>query len=158
MFFFSSRRRHTRYWRDWSSDVCSSDLAYPAHAAERRQVAGTDPRARPGAAFPSERFAYGHGSRGAPKHRHAAEVELLHGSGNFRDKLCVSWCERGQLTMAAFFLWCLLLVFCWPIALLAVFAYSILWLVLLPFPRVGNWLPGGFAVLLWPFFLPLRSF
>src|SRR3712207_9505139 len=26
-FCFSSRRRHTRYWRDWSSDVCSSDLA-----------------------------------------------------------------------------------------------------------------------------------
>src|SRR3712207_7495994 len=26
-FFFSSRRRHTRYWRNWSSDVCSSDLA-----------------------------------------------------------------------------------------------------------------------------------
>src|SRR3712207_667675 len=25
--FFSSRRRHTRYWRDWSSDVCSSDLS-----------------------------------------------------------------------------------------------------------------------------------
>src|SRR3712207_156474 len=28
VFFFSSRRRHTRYWRDWSSDVCSSDLVY----------------------------------------------------------------------------------------------------------------------------------
>src|SRR3712207_7451300 len=27
-FFFSSRRRHTRYWRDWSSDVCSSDLYF----------------------------------------------------------------------------------------------------------------------------------
>src|SRR5258707_14436520 len=25
-FFFSSRRRHTRYWGDWSSDVCSSEL------------------------------------------------------------------------------------------------------------------------------------
>src|SRR5947209_12626589 len=25
-FFYTSRRRHTRYWRDWSSDVCSSDL------------------------------------------------------------------------------------------------------------------------------------
>src|SRR3712207_7339365 len=25
-FFFSSRRQQTRYWRDWSSDVCSSDL------------------------------------------------------------------------------------------------------------------------------------
>src|SRR5699024_11792426 len=28
--FFSSRRRHTRSKRDWSSDVCSSDLSYPA--------------------------------------------------------------------------------------------------------------------------------
>src|SRR5215203_5828850 len=28
-FFFSSRRLHTRYWRDWSSDVCSSDLLSP---------------------------------------------------------------------------------------------------------------------------------
>src|SRR2546429_4021994 len=28
MFFFSSRRRHTRCSRDWSSDVCSSDLLY----------------------------------------------------------------------------------------------------------------------------------
>src|SRR5690606_40360880 len=27
-FFFSSRRRHTRFSRDWSSDVCSSDLRY----------------------------------------------------------------------------------------------------------------------------------
>src|SRR5690606_40831011 len=26
VFFFSSRRRHTRFSRDWSSDVCSSDL------------------------------------------------------------------------------------------------------------------------------------
>src|SRR3712207_7500287 len=30
LFFFSSRRRHTRYWRDWSSDVCSSDLHFEA--------------------------------------------------------------------------------------------------------------------------------
>src|SRR4249919_4104157 len=28
-FFFSSRRRHTRFSRDWSSDVCSSDLSRP---------------------------------------------------------------------------------------------------------------------------------
>src|SRR5256885_7252048 len=32
MFFFSSRRRHTRLQGDWSSDVCSSDL-YPASIA-----------------------------------------------------------------------------------------------------------------------------
>src|SRR3712207_7691616 len=34
-FFFSSRRRHTRYWRDWSSDMCSSDLRREALAAAR---------------------------------------------------------------------------------------------------------------------------
>src|SRR5690606_40418577 len=28
LFFFSSRRRHTRFSRDWSSDVCSSDLVW----------------------------------------------------------------------------------------------------------------------------------
>src|SRR3712207_7864681 len=27
LYYFTSRRRHTRYWRDWSSDECSSDLA-----------------------------------------------------------------------------------------------------------------------------------
>src|SRR3712207_9531241 len=43
-FFFSSRRRHTRYWRDWSSDVCSSDLDAP-------KIAET---ARPGKAFPPQ--------------------------------------------------------------------------------------------------------
>src|SRR5438128_12307657 len=40
-FFFSSRRRHTRCYRDWSSDVCSSDLAAAGEgkgrAGERRQ-------------------------------------------------------------------------------------------------------------------------
>src|SRR3712207_8245391 len=35
-FFFSSRRRHTRYWRDWSSDVCSSDLTFAQNNAEQR--------------------------------------------------------------------------------------------------------------------------
>src|SRR2546421_1867729 len=36
-FFFSSRRRHTRSDRDWSSDVCSSDL-------DQRSVVRTDPQ------------------------------------------------------------------------------------------------------------------
>src|SRR5690625_1107417 len=35
-FFFSSRRRHTRWPRDWSSDVCSSDLAGARDADEAR--------------------------------------------------------------------------------------------------------------------------
>src|SRR2546430_11861918 len=40
MFFFSSRRRHTRFDCDWSSDVCSSDLA------EKRSMTITVPRPR----------------------------------------------------------------------------------------------------------------
>src|SRR5258707_7199189 len=45
-FFFSSRRRHTRYWRDWSSDVCSSDLlgrrrGKPLAIVPRRNLQGT---------------------------------------------------------------------------------------------------------------------
>src|SRR5215475_13627023 len=35
-FFFSSRRRHTRFSRDWSSDVCSSDLSLPAETVRGR--------------------------------------------------------------------------------------------------------------------------
>src|SRR5439155_10685545 len=35
-FFFSSRRRHTRWPRDWSSDVCSSDLVHPGHPTPHR--------------------------------------------------------------------------------------------------------------------------
>src|SRR5947209_10086804 len=38
LFFFSSRRRHTRYWRDWSSDVCSSDLGASAVGGDIAQV------------------------------------------------------------------------------------------------------------------------
>src|SRR5699024_1667229 len=39
-FFFSSRRRHTRSKRDWSSDVCSSDLLH--HGAQQRSSVGSD--------------------------------------------------------------------------------------------------------------------
>src|SRR5690349_23746393 len=39
-FFFSSRRRHTRSLRDWSSDVCSSDLVEHRDAKELDQLSG----------------------------------------------------------------------------------------------------------------------
>src|SRR5690606_24100109 len=38
VFFFSSRRRHTRFSRDWSSDVCSSDLAADRHSQQRHEM------------------------------------------------------------------------------------------------------------------------
>src|SRR3712207_8979032 len=45
LFFFSSRRRHTRYWRDWSSDVCSSDLKQLATFREKLGASRALPRA-----------------------------------------------------------------------------------------------------------------
>src|SRR2546429_2983778 len=39
-FFFSSRRRHTRFSRDWSSDVCSSDLLLGCSCKFPCQLAG----------------------------------------------------------------------------------------------------------------------
>src|SRR5437870_12812140 len=62
LFFFSSRRRHTRWPRDWSSDVCSSDLAnappFAGGQAPQGTTSGGRPRARGpwravGAATPS---------------------------------------------------------------------------------------------------------
>src|SRR5438876_6496173 len=38
MFFFSSRRRHTRWTGDWSSDVCSSDLFVGVARARRHEA------------------------------------------------------------------------------------------------------------------------
>jgi hypothetical protein len=58
--------------------------------------------------------------------------------------------------MAAFFLWCLLLIFCWPIALLALVAYPFVWLILLPFRIVGIAVHGVLAFLRALFFLPMR--
>jgi len=39
--------------------------------------------------------------------------------------------------MAAFFLWCILFVVCWPLALLALVLYPLVWILLLPFRLVG---------------------
>src|SRR5208337_1040846 len=44
-FFFSSRRRHTRYIGDWSSDVCSSDLEL-VHMMVGREIKELEPRRR----------------------------------------------------------------------------------------------------------------
>ncbi len=39
--------------------------------------------------------------------------------------------------MAKFLLWCILLVLCWPLALLALVIYPLVWLILLPFRIIG---------------------
>ena len=50
--------------------------------------------------------------------------------------------------MTKFLLWCILLVLCWPLALLALFLYPIIWLLLLPFRLIGIAV-GGVLELVW---------
>ena len=49
--------------------------------------------------------------------------------------------------MVKFFLWCILLVLCWPLALLALVLYPLIWLLLLPFRLVGIAVGGVFELL-----------
>lgn len=53
-------------------------------------------------------------------------------------------------------LWLLLLVLCWPVALLALLLYPVVWLLLLPFRIVGIAVEGVLAFLRALFFLPAR--
>ena len=50
--------------------------------------------------------------------------------------------------MLTFLLWCLLFVLCWPVALLALLLYPVIWLLLLPFRLIGIAV-GGALQLLW---------
>ena len=59
-------------------------------------------------------------------------------------------------TFAGFIGWCILLVLCWPVALLALVLYPIVWLLLLPFRLVGIAVGGVFAFLKALLSLPAR--
>jgi hypothetical protein len=58
--------------------------------------------------------------------------------------------------MVKFLLWCILLVLCWPLALLALLLYPLLWLILLPFRILGIAVDGVFDLLSGILFLPGR--
>jgi hypothetical protein len=58
--------------------------------------------------------------------------------------------------MAKFLLWCILLVLCWPLALLALVAYPLIWLLLLPFRIVGIAVGGALELLRAVIYLPAR--
>ena len=59
-------------------------------------------------------------------------------------------------TMTKFLLWCILLVLCWPLALLALLLYPIVWLLLLPFRLLGIAVTGVFALLTAIIMFPAR--
>ena len=58
--------------------------------------------------------------------------------------------------MLTFVLWCILLVLSWPLALLALVLYPLVWLVLLPFRLVGITVRGVFELLTALILLPAR--
>jgi hypothetical protein len=58
--------------------------------------------------------------------------------------------------MVKFLLWCILLFFCWPLALLALVLYPIVWLLLLPFRIVGIAVDGVLQLLWAIVTLPAR--
>ena len=58
--------------------------------------------------------------------------------------------------MLKFLLWCLLLVLCWPIALLALLLYPIVWILLLPFRIVGIAVGGVLGIVRGIVMLPAR--
>lgn len=58
--------------------------------------------------------------------------------------------------MIAFLLWLLLLVLCWPVALLALILYPLVWLLTLPFRLVGLAVESVFGVLRALILLPAR--
>ena len=58
--------------------------------------------------------------------------------------------------MIKFLLWCILFVFCWPLALLAIIAYPFIWLLLLPFRIVGIAVHGALDLVAAIIFLPGR--
>ena len=58
--------------------------------------------------------------------------------------------------MIKFLLWCILLVLCWPLALLALVLYPIVWLLLLPFRVVGIAVGGVLELVTAIITLPVR--
>jgi uncharacterized membrane protein YqjE len=70
-----------------------------------------------------------------------------------------AWKETQPLkgnTVIKLLLFCILLVVCWPLALVALLLYPIIWLVSLPFRLAGIAVTGAFALVTAIFLLPAR--
>jgi hypothetical protein len=80
-------------------------------------------------------------------------VEL---DATYRSRLPYIKKELWRSSMAAFILWLILFFLCWPLALLALILYPIVWLVTLPFRIIGLTVEGVFAFLTLLIFLPFR--
>ena len=64
--------------------------------------------------------------------------------------------EEKRFTRVKFLLWCILLVLCWPLALVALVLYPLVWLLLLPFRIVGIAVEGALELVWAVVTLPAR--
>jgi hypothetical protein len=89
------------------------------------------------------------------------DLSALCGEGvsarNFSATFCVNKSgDKKRSVVAAFFLWCILFLICWPLALLALILYPLVWLFLLPFRLVGIAVEGALKLVWAVVTLPAR--
>ena len=75
--------------------------------------------------------------------------ELLH-------RRCVFWNREERGVLIKFLLWCVLFILCWPVALLALVLYPLVWVLLLPFRLLGIAVHGVLELVAALLFLPAR--
>jgi len=81
---------------------------------------------------------------------------------NLQDPSCVSIIKGGDCPdgagriMIKFLLWCILFILCWPLAVMAIVLYPIVWLVLLPFRLAGIAVHGALELVVALISLPVR--
>lgn len=88
-------------------------------------------------------------------------MSLILTNGNVTSDLRTASCERERVRrrnaqMVKFLLWCILFVLCWPVALLALVAYPVVWLLLLPFRILGIAVKGVLELIAAVILLPAR--
>lgn len=96
-----------------------------------------------------------HGGTQEPFETHCVSIGI--GRRTFCRRLRIG--INGKLegsTVVKFLVWCLLLVFCWPLAILAIVLYPLVWLILLPFRLIGVAVEGALQVVSAIIFLPPR--
>ena len=85
--------------------------------------------------------------------RRAVDREGDFTTGREADRLDTT---REAISMVKFLLWCILFVLCWPLALLALVLYPLVWFLLLPFRLLGIAVSGVFELLRALILLPAR--
>ena len=103
-----------------------------------------------------EKLRFQYTRRGLEKQHNPTGQNSAHHCATPRDVCRIIMGTIPTMTMMAFLLWLLLLIFCWPLALLALVLYPIVWLLLLPFRILGIAVEGVLKLIKAVILLPAR--